>query len=86
MKTNNKLPAYFEEFLDERFGHLGHKVDDLKTEVLAVKKQVMITNGRVTKNEKKIMYLAMAIIFGSFFWIQESRNVVIGLLRAAIGF
>jgi len=38
--TQQKLPAYFKEYLDERFGRVLEEIQDVKEDVASLKKSV----------------------------------------------
>ena len=47
--TQQKLPAYFKEYLDERFGRVLEEIQDVKEDVASLKKSVSGTNTQINK-------------------------------------
>jgi septal ring factor EnvC (AmiA/AmiB activator) len=59
--ANKKLPAYFKEYLDEKFDHTFDKIKgvkndvcDVQKEVAGVKREMKKMNGSLTKTINKV--------------------------------
>jgi len=48
MAGKEKLPAYFKEYLDERFNHTNANIAEVRGEVTEIKKQFTKMNGGLT--------------------------------------
>lgn len=53
----NQLPAYFKEYLDERFDKVLGEIQDVKDDVADLKKKVGTSNGRINQ-----LWLAIVVI------------------------
>ena len=91
MATQSKLPAYYKEYLDERFNHVVERIDGVCSEANGIKKELKRMNGsirgnkqRSRDNSKNIKLLGGALVAGTFFWVKESRDVLIHIIKTLL--
>ena len=53
MPDNKKLPSYFKEYLDERFDHVIHKINDVNEKVTRMDKHLDKMNGDMVGVKKE---------------------------------
>lgn len=60
--ATNKLPAYFKEYLDERFGKVLTEIQEIKDDVADLKKNVNSSNGKIGKLWLAILLIAVVLL------------------------
>lgn len=61
--TNTKLPAYFKEYLDERFGKVLEEIADVKVDVADLKKKVGSSDNKINKLWTAILVIFIILLF-----------------------
>ena len=105
---SKQLPAYFKDYLDEKFEHTNDKINGLTEEVSGVKEELKKINGDIVsmkeeqarvvmtqkikqplldktvrgvkENRRRIWYIGVFIVLGSFIWIKESRDLLLSVI------
>ena len=79
---NNKLPAYFEKYFEQKFGEIQAQIAELKNHVndeLADLKQIAKTNqGNITK-----LWLVVILLIAYHVLFEENQNFW-GLIKSFI--
>jgi hypothetical protein len=89
----NKMPAYFQIYLDERFTRLHEDIVEVKNELQIIKVHVQKTNGHVARAHLKIVRNSNQIKFLMFLTgaaivalIAHDEKLLGSIVRSFMGF
>lgn len=79
--ANNKLPSYFEKYLDQRFGEVREQIQELKEHVNdeQAKLKKMLENHEASI---KRLYIILAIIAISFLFHEAYPGQLFGIIKS----
>jgi len=58
----DKLPTYFKEYLDERFGKVLDEIADVKQDVADLKKKVGSSDGKINKLWVALLVISIVLL------------------------